>query len=101
VEKRTSVRYTLRSPVTLRWVDQSGAEQEDVGRTRDISVSGAFVVCHTPLPVGAQVSLEVHLPPFERNTSQRLRLKANATITRVAQAGEESGFATCGPFILV
>ena len=101
VEKRKTVRYALHSPVILRWVDQSGAEQEDVGRTLDISVSGTFVVCHTPLPVGAQVSLEVHLPPFERITSQRLRLKANAIITRVTQAGEKAGFATCGPFILV
>jgi hypothetical protein len=52
-----------------------------------------FVICSARLAVGTAVSLEVYLPPLERNTSQRLRLEASGKIIRLAETEEGRGFA--------
>ena len=93
VERRRVVRFRLNAPAIFRWKDQSGTKQEEMGRTLDISTSGIFVTCQTALPVGAAVSLEIHVPPLERNTLQQLRLEATGRIVRLVEAGPNSGFA--------
>ena len=98
LEQRKAVRFLTRTPVIFRWSDQSGAKQESVGRTRDISIAGVFVTCPNPPPVGTPISLEVHLSPLE-NTLHRLRLEATGRIIRVGN-GEESGFAALSRFDL-
>lgn len=71
-----------------------------MGQTRDISAEGVFVNCCTRLPVGAAVTLEIHLPPLERNTLQGLQLKCEGTVARLAEKGEGSGFAASSEFTL-
>jgi hypothetical protein len=100
MEKRAAVRFLLHAPVIIRWTDASGAKREDVGRTRDISTVGAFLTCNLRLPVGTKVGLEIHLPPLERNTLQRVRLQATGKVVRVTQRAEQTGVAVRGEFTL-
>jgi hypothetical protein len=100
VEQRRAVRFSLQVPVMYRWKDRSGRTQESFGRTRDISILGAFVVCLVPPPVGIKVGLEIHLPPLERNAVQQLRLEAKGKVTRVTDTDQDSGFAATSRFEL-
>jgi PilZ domain-containing protein len=100
VERRRAVRFQLRAPVILEWTEPSGKKRENIGRTRDISILGTFVICPTPPPADTVVSVEVHLPPLERNTFQQLRLRGSGTVTRLNGSGQEVGFATHTPFVL-
>jgi hypothetical protein len=95
LEKRKAVRFQLGAPVTFRWANQAG-----VGRTRDISIKGVFVICDTLPPVGTALSLEIYLPPLESNTLQRLHLDAAGKVIRVEAGEESSGFAATAPFAL-
>jgi hypothetical protein len=100
VERRRAVRFQLHAPVILEWIEPSGAKRENIGRTRDISILGAFVICASPLPANTVISLEVHLPPLERNSSQQLRLRGHGKVTRVNGSGPDSGYAASVRFVL-
>ena len=100
VEQRRATRFTLRARVTYRWKDRSGRNQEGIGRTRDISILGAFVVCSSLPSVGAPVSLEIHLPPLKRNAPEHLRLEGKGKVTRDADSDQDSGFAATSRFEL-
>ena len=100
MERRKVVRFRLNAPAIFRWKDQSGTKQEEMGRTLDISTSGIFVTCQTAPPVSAAVSLEIRVPPLERNTLQQLRLEAMGRVVRLVEAGPNSGFAAKGQFSL-
>lgn len=100
VERRGAVRFQLQAAVLLEWIDFSGAKQKGVGRTRDVSIFGAFVTCGVKPPSGTFVSLEVQLPPLERNTLQRLQLKASGKVTRSSEDGEGVGIALSARFSL-
>lgn len=100
VEQRKAVRFDLQAQVTYYWTDQSGTNQEGVGRTRDISISGVFVVCSSPPSVGTPVGLEIELPPLERNAPQHLRLETQGKVTRVTGTDHDSGFAATSQFEL-
>lgn len=100
MEWRAAIRFRLHAPVIIRWTDASGAKREDLGRTRDISPLGVFLTCHALLPVGTKVGLEIHLPPLERNTLQRVRLESTGKVIRVTEMAQEAGFAVSGPFTL-
>jgi PilZ domain len=100
MDRRAATRFLLRAPAIIRWTDAAGAKREDLGRTRDISTSGAFLTCNVALPVGTKVGLEIHLPALERNTLQRVQLKSTGKVIRVAVMAREAGFAVRGPFTL-
>jgi hypothetical protein len=56
VEHKRAARFKLRAPVIFRWRDQSEArQQEKVGCTREIGISGVFVICSM---VSCSLSLE-------------------------------------------
>lgn len=95
MEQRRTIRFRSPFPVIFRWENQTS-----VGLTRDISTAGAFVICDALPPVGASVTLEVTLPPFERNSLQPLYLKATGTVRRVERGVGGSGFAVNAPFAL-
>ena len=100
MEKRAAVRFVLLAPVIIRWTDASGAKREDVGRTRDISTSGAFLTCKAALLVGTKVEIEIHLPSLERNTLQRVQLQTKGKVIRVTERAEQAGVAVRGEFTL-
>lgn len=95
MEQRRAVRFQLRALVIFRWEDQAS-----IGRTRDISITGVFVTCHILPPVGTALSLEIHLPPLERNVLQRLQLEATGRVMRVEEGEGYRGFASSAPFAL-
>ena len=101
MEQKRAARIKLRAPVIFRWRDQSEArQQEKVGCTREIGISGVFVVCSMPPPLGTAVQLEIQLPPLERNTLQPLNLRAKGKVVRVTVDNQVSGFAAIGSFAL-
>jgi hypothetical protein len=79
--------FSLRKPGELR-------------RTRDIGIKGVFVICDTLPPVGTALSLEVYLPPLERNTMQRLHLEAAGKVIRVDVGGGIQWVCCNRPFAL-
>ena len=95
MEQRRAVRFQLQVPVIFRW-----ERQTSVGQTRDIGITSVFITCHTSPPVGTALSLEIPIPPLERNTSQCLYLKATGRVIRVAAGEESRGFAATAPFAL-
>jgi hypothetical protein len=99
-ERRKAIRFRFDTPVILAWTEPSGAIREDIGRTRDISILGAFVIYHSPLPTNTEVSLEVYLPPLERNHGQLLQFTGRGKVTRTSEAGKDGGFATRVRFVL-
>jgi len=100
MEKRAAVRFQLQAPVIIRWTDRAGVQREDIGRTCNISVSGAFLVSRAKIPIGTNIGLEIHLPTLERNTVQRVQLKSTGKVMRITEIARESGFAVVGQFTL-
>jgi hypothetical protein len=100
VERRRAARFQLTAPAILEWTEPSGAKREILGRTRDISVLGAFVTCSFPFLTDTAITLEVRLPPLERNASQPLKLTGRGKVMRTAGNGAEGGFATSIRFVL-
>ena len=100
VEQRRAVRFGVQAEVIYRWTDPSGRNQEGVGRTSNISISGVFVVCSSPLSVGTTVGLEIRLPPLARGALQNLMLETKGKVTRVTGTDQGSGFAATSQFEL-
>ena len=100
VKQRRAVRFRLNLPVIFRWSDRRGLKQEQLGRTFDLSISGVFVLCPSPPPVGTLVDLEVHIRAFEEHTFQGLRLEGTGEVVRVGRAEETAGFAAISNFVL-
>jgi len=61
---------------------------------------GVFVVCSSPPEEGAEVDLEINLPPLARGALQDLKLETKGKVTRVTSIDQESGFATTSQFEL-
>lgn len=100
MEQRKAIRFSLLAPVIYRYKNGSGQKKENMGGMRNISILGAFIVCQDPPPIGTALSLEIDLPALERNSLQRLKLKAKARVLRVTASDQESGFAVSGSFEL-
>jgi len=100
VERRKTIRFNLPATVIYRWEDLSGQQQVSIGDTRDISISGAFVVCFRLPTVGTIVSLEVHLPAVEQNVVRQMTLQAEARVIRTSDTTADRGFAVTSHFEL-
>ena len=100
VEQRRAVRFGVQAQVTYSWTDSTGGNQLGVGRTRNISISGVFVVCSSPPEQGTIVNLEINLPPLARGALQNLKLETKGKVTRVTGIDHESGFAATSQFEL-
>jgi hypothetical protein len=100
VDQRRAVRFGVQAQVIYSWTDPSGRNQLGVGRTRNISISGVFVICSSPPEEGTQVDLEIKLPPLARGAQQNLKLETKGKVTRVKGIDQESGFAATSQFEL-
>ena len=98
MEQRRALRFHLFAEAVCRWQDLLGQNRESVGRTRDISIVGAFVVCPSPPPVGTVVSLEIRLPALHQDVPWCLGLKAEARVARVTNTQQDRGFAATSRF---
>ena len=92
VEKRRETRYNLGAPVSFTWKDHKGAFHRGDGFTRDISVSGFFILTDTPPPTEAPVQTEIIFPSLEGDST--LHLRSEGRVLRVElQSGDH---ARCG-----
>jgi len=92
---RKDVRYTLQVPVLYAWKNTNRNEQRVQGRTRDISVSGAFIWAAVCPPEGMAVKVDMVLA-LVPDAVRSLRLNATGRVVRCEQPASEGamgGFA--------
>ena len=90
-EKRDEQRHDLELPVKVRWKDTSGTTREATGTTKNISPSGAFIVCDTPINADAAIDLHINLPVALGGVIKS-NISANARVVRDV-AGREPDLA--------
>jgi hypothetical protein len=93
VERRKTARYGLRVPVLFGWGDTQPAQARGV--TRDISASGAYVICeknYCPAD-GDTLAIQLILPPIANMEAQGMKLEFKGQVLRSGDFQEESGFA--------
>jgi hypothetical protein len=78
-DRRKAVRYRLGVPLIFRWQGSRHCLQGD-GLTRDISVTGAYVLAATSPPADAVVDVEIYLLGFRK---PMLRIQARMKVLRV------------------
>ncbi|MGE5205182.1 MAG: hypothetical protein ACM3PW_06175 [Chlamydiota bacterium] len=93
MEQRERTRYKLRLPITYRWTDEQGVQQQAGGFTRNISTQGLFVAALQLPPNGAELSFQAVLPPLEE-AAEVIPLRAAGRVLRV----EGRGFALSSDF---
>jgi len=97
VERRKGIRYRMNASVLFRW---SGPEEEHCqgeGITRDMSVSGAFIVTATCPPPNAVIRMEVFLPLSDGGS--KALMQADMMVLRVEheiEGNPRSGFSAVG-----
>ena len=87
---RKDIRFPLEALTVFWWMD-SGVVKRSVGRTRDMSEKGAFVLAGTCPPQGIQIGFKVSLPALS-GFEHRTRVEADGHVLRVERAqGHEEG----------
>jgi hypothetical protein len=92
--QRLAVRYELRARVEFCWVDEKGASCHGLGRTRDISTKGAYVIGAVRPPKGTLVAMNIVIP-LPGAAPRILRVQAEGQVVRVEPGG---GRADAGGF---
>jgi hypothetical protein len=95
MERRKQDRYLLSARAVFSWEGPKQKRFEGEGVTRDISLSGAFILTRSCPPTHTTVQVELFLPPFH-GTVATARMRAEAQVLRVEYGppGEQqSGFA--------
>ena len=95
VDRRKSIRFALRVPVTFDWTDEVGNRHRGEGITRDIGSKGEFVQSRSCPPDATRISLDILLPRIP-TAIRSLRIQAEGWVVRVeAEEGDsrEAGFA--------
>src|SRR5262245_36372167 len=92
VERRKAARYGLRVPVLFSWEE---TQPKLAGFTRDISASGAYVLCEEECypAEGDTVAIQLILPPIADLEAQGMKLEFKGQVLRSGDLGEEHGFA--------
>ena len=92
-EKRVRVRYNLELLVRLRWTDPSGDEREETGTTKNISSTGAFMICNSEIKTGSTVDMEIELPISLGGRPTKSCVSATGRVVRnIPLAGPFSGY---------
>jgi c-di-GMP-binding flagellar brake protein YcgR len=93
VERRQAARYGLRVPVLFSCEDAQ--PKQVAGVTRDISASGAYVLCEESYcpAQGGTVAIQLILPPIANMEAQGMKLNFKGQVLRTGDFQEESGFA--------
>ena len=88
-EKRKDERYGLELPIWIKWEDESGQTRQTTGTTKNVSPSGALVVCDSPIGEGCAVVLHFDLP-IDLAGAIKSRISAKATVVRRGATGLRS-----------
>lgn len=89
-EKRSTRRFALDLPITIKFSDT--AKQEASGRTRDVSSRGVFMYLNSDLAEGAAVEFVMTLPT-EVTLADPLRVQCSGRVLRVEKKAAEQGIA--------
>lgn len=91
MERRRAARYELRVPVLFSGED-SGPKH--AGFTRDVSASGAYILCEeSRYPAqGDTVEIQLILPPVAAVETRGMKLEFKGRVVRAADFREDSGF---------
>jgi hypothetical protein len=92
------MRFLLRCPAVFEWIDGEGESQVGAGFTRDLSAAGVFLLSKAAPSAGTRLRIEVLLPG-ERRTEEGLKLSSDATVIRIEQGQENTGFAASSQFV--
>ena len=84
IDQRSSVRFPLRLPLTIRTADA----REHFAETADISAGGVLFHSTTALPVGTVIGFRIVLPASVLSTETDVLVNCTG---RVVRAGDESG----------
>ena len=86
IERRDCERYIFDLPVHAMWKDTAGEVKKETGITRDISSSGAFMICKNLMDKGCEIDLQIDLPAFAENARSRVsvhgRVVRNLSLTK-------------------
>jgi hypothetical protein len=88
VDLRQNKRYRLSAPVSFFWQSREGSVGAGEGHTRDISITGVFILTAGLVPEGSLIRLDVSLPPLH-GKGQRVHLHTEGRVLRT----EDDGFA--------
>jgi hypothetical protein len=100
VDRRSSVRYALRLPVLFQQGETAIGEQQGAGFTRDMSTTGAYIMCEKEAErptLSSSLTIQVLIPSLTAK-SPGMRLTGVATVVRTSAPNEEPGFAVAGEF---
>jgi hypothetical protein len=93
MELRNRVRYRLSADAAFTWQGPQQNRLLGEGKTRDISVGGAFIFTRTCPPIGARIDLDIFLPLDQPSGARIIEIKTEATVIRVEHAPAGEGFA--------
>src|SRR5271169_682171 len=102
MELRNRVRYRLTANAVFAWEGAQHNRLQGEGVTRDISLTGAFILTSTCPAVGTTVQLDVYLSRTPSDASRTMRIRTDATVIRVDHCDSDEGFAAVSQdFILL
>lgn len=90
-EQRSVVRYPLEVPVVFQWTER-GQIRESSGRTRDVSVRGAFVLSGDCPPQGTRVAIKMNFPAVLSSRTARIRAEGFVLRVESGSAKTDTGF---------
>jgi hypothetical protein len=100
LHSRIDMRYQLRCQALCRWPTADGCLQNTLGKTRDISIHGVFVLADLCPTLGAEIELRVLLPN-QNGLGVGMRLYGKGPVLRVEQSSTtgDRGFAASIQFL--
>src|SRR5438309_2375389 len=91
-EKRTTRRFSLDLPISVKFLDNGNGKRELAGHTRDVSSRGVFMYLDTDIVAGAPIEFVMTLPP-EITLADPIRVRCMGKILRVDKAAQGQGVA--------
>jgi hypothetical protein len=100
MHSRIDMRYRLSCQALCRWPTADECLQNTLGKTRDISIHGVFVLADLCPTLGTEIELRVLLPN-QKGTGVGMRLHGKGPVLRVEKSSTTgaSGFAASVQFL--
>ena len=91
IERRDCERYIFDLPVHAMWKDTAGEVKKETGITRDISSSGAFMICKNLMDKGCEINLQIDLPALAENAESRVAIR-DTVVRNVSITNPDTGY---------
>ena len=90
-EKRDCERYVFDLPIQAAWKDAAGEVKKETGITKDISSSGAFMICKNPIDKECEIDLQIDLPALAENANSRVSARGKV-VRNVSLTNPDTGY---------